>query len=250
MAEQNEDAKQIIDGILEDARGEAEKIRREAESRVEDRRMLLSGRVQRIKDDAVGEAKRRAEEIRRRTDAEISRAQRRNDLARRRDVIAAVEGEVHRRFEALSRGEAAGGVPGARDYTQVLTGWIVEGAIGLEGTRFTVSAGAGETSTVESLIADAERKATELSGREIHLDVAEQPHGETPGVIISSPDGRTIYDNRINARMRRHQSEIRGIIYETLFSEDSTAGGASAGSEAGGDGDDEDRGDDAHGADV
>lgn len=219
MAEQNDDAKQIIDGILEDARAEAEKIRSEAESRVEDRRMLLSGRVQRIKDDAVAEAKKRIEEVRRCTDAEIDRAQRRNDLARRRDVIAAVEAEVRRRFLVLSRGDHGETAAGDRDYTEILKEWIVEGAIGLEGTQFIVSAASGEKTTVESVIPDAARKATDLSGREIHLEVAEEPHGETPGVVVSSPDGRTLYDNRIDARMRRHQSEIRRIIYDMLFSE-------------------------------
>ena len=209
-ADTNRNAKQIIDGILADAREQAEKIKSEARSRVEDRRMLLSGRVQRVKDDAASEAKTRVEEINRRTDAEISRAQRRNELARRRDVMAAVQQRVRDRIVELSW-------DGGEDYRRAVTGWIVEGALGLAGTELTVAASAGEEDMLADLLPEAERVAREISGEEVSLTVADEPHGGSPGVVVASPDGRTIYDNRVDARIRRHETEIRRLVYEIMF---------------------------------
>ncbi|MFP4374233.1 MAG: V-type ATP synthase subunit E [Spirochaetaceae bacterium] len=210
-ADRNQDAKQIIDGILADAREEAEKIRSEAKSRVEDRRMLLSGRVQRVKDDAVSEAKKRIEEINRRTDAEISRAQRRGELARRREVLAGVQRRARERIVEMSR-------EGSDAYRQAMIGWIVEGVLGLEGTELTVSASAGETGLLDELLEEAQRTARVRSGREVSLTAAAVPHGGSPGVVVSSPDGRTLYDNRVDARIRRHEAETRRLVYEILFS--------------------------------
>lgn len=212
-----ENASQIIDGILEDARAEAEKIRNEAKSRVEDRRMLLSGRVQRVKDEAVSEAKKRIEEIDRRTAAEIGRAQRRNELGRRRDVLAAVEARVRERIVEMSR-------EGGDTYRRAFTGWIVEGALGLEGTEVVVSPAQGEQELLQEVLAEAQTAARELSGREVELTAAAEPHGGAPGVVTSVPGGRTLYDNRVDARMRRHEAAIRRIVYEVMFPEDGDGG--------------------------
>ena len=216
-ADRNQDAKQIIDGILADAREEAEKVRSEAKSRVEDRRMLLSGRVQRVKDDASSEAKKRIEEINRRTDAEISRAQRRGELARRRDVLAAVQRRARERIFEMGR-EASDA------YRQAMIGWIVEGALGLEGTELTVSVAAGETGLLDELLEEAQRTAREVGGRDVILTAAGEPHGGSPGVVVSSPDGRTLYDNRVDSRIRRHETEIRRLVYEILFTDDADGG--------------------------
>ncbi|MFO7781351.1 MAG: V-type ATP synthase subunit E family protein [Spirochaetia bacterium] len=226
-ADSNQDAKEIIDGILADAREEAEKIRSEAKSRVEDRRMLLSGRVQRVKDDAVSEAKKRIEEINRRTDAEISRAQRRNELARRRDVLAAVQQRARERIVEMSR-------EGSDAYRQAMIGWIAEGAIGLEGTELTVSVAAGETELLRDLLEEAQRTAREVGGRDVTLTAAAEPHAGSPGVVVSSPDGRTLYDNRVDSRIRRHETEIRRLVYEILFTDGD--GGSTGGGTADGDG--------------
>jgi vacuolar-type H+-ATPase subunit E/Vma4 len=216
-ADRNQDAKQIIDGILADAREEAEKVRSEAKSRVEDRRMLLSGRVQRVKDDASSEAKKRIEEINRRTDAEISRAQRRGELARRRDVLAAVQRRARERIFEMGR-------EGSDAYRQAMIGWIVEGALGLEGTELTVSVAAGETGLLDELLEEAQRTAREVGGRDVILTAAGEPHGGSPGVVVSSPDGRTLYDNRVDSRIRRHETEIRRLVYEILFTDDADGG--------------------------
>ncbi len=217
-ADSNQDAKQIIDGILADAREEAEKVRSEAKSRVEDRRMLLSGRVQRVKDDASSEAKKRIEEINRRTDAEISRAQRRGELARRRDVLAAVQRRARERIVEMSR-------DGSDAYRQAVIGWIVEGALGLEGTELTVSVAAGETGLLDELLEEAQRTAREVGRRDVTLTAAGEPHGGSPGVVVSSPDGRTLYDNRVDSRIRRHETEIRRLVYETLFTDGESGDG-------------------------
>ena len=221
-AGRNQDAKQIIDGILADAREEAEKVQNEAKSRVEDRRMLLSGRVQRVKDDASSEAKKRIEEINRRTDAEISRAQRRGELARRRDVLAAVQRRAREGIVGMSR-------EGSDAYRQAVIGWIVEGALGLEGTELTVSVAAGETGLLDELLEEAQRSVREVGGRDVILTAAVEPHGGSPGVVVSSPDGRTIYDNRVDARIRRHETEIRRLVYEILFSDDESGDGGAPG---------------------
>lgn len=220
MDEREDGSKQIIDGILEDARDEAEKVTREAESRVEDRRKLLNSRLQRIEDDAHKEAQRRADEINRQTEAELSRLERQNNLVLRRDVLAIVHERVVECLSALSRGETREGCRLERDYAEVLTGWIAEGVMGLDGTHFHVSgASADELSAVKAVLAEAARVVADRFGDEVTLEVASEPHGGSAGVVVTSADGRTLYDNRVDSRMRRHGSEVRGIVYDTLFSD-------------------------------
>jgi vacuolar-type H+-ATPase subunit E/Vma4 len=43
-------------------------------------------------------------------------------------------------------------------------------------------------------------------------------------VVASVPGGRTLYDNRVDARMRRHEAEIRRIVYESMFPETGDGG--------------------------
>ncbi|MFW5994970.1 MAG: V-type ATP synthase subunit E family protein, partial [Spirochaetia bacterium] len=186
MDEREDGSKQIIEGILEDARAEAEKIRREAESRVEDRRKLLHSRVQRTEDDAHKEAERRVDEIRRHAEAELSRVKRQRDLVLRRDVLSIVHERVIDCISALSRGETDNGCGIDRDFREVLTGWVAEGVMGLDGTHFSVSASSAELSALQAVLADAAALVAERFGDEVTLEVASERYGGSVGVVVTS----------------------------------------------------------------
>ncbi len=208
--DRNENAEQIIDGILQDAREEAERLRQEARSEVEDRRMLLDGRVRRVKDDAAAEAKKREEEIRRRSEAEISRAKRGNELSRRQEVVSAVERRARERVIEMGRRQSD-------DYRRALFGWTAEGALGLEGAELQVAPASGEEKLLDGVLPEAQREVARVSGREVTLRRAPRTHAGAAGVVVSDLEGRTLYDNGIDARLARHGTEIRRLVFDLMF---------------------------------
>jgi vacuolar-type H+-ATPase subunit E/Vma4 len=104
----------------------------------------------------------------------------------------------------------------------VLLGWIVEAAIGLGLPEATVNASAPELPLLEEgLLAEAERRVRELTGREVRLGRAEGDPLAGQGVVLLGRGGRLAYNNQVSTRLLRRQSEIRKMIYDGLWTKES-----------------------------
>ncbi|MFW5994912.1 MAG: hypothetical protein ACOCRN_02285, partial [Spirochaetia bacterium] len=82
-------------------------------------------------------------------------------------------------------------------------------------------ASSAELPALQAVLADAAALVAERFGDEVTLEPASDPHGGSVGVVVTSADGRTLYDNRVDSRLRRHENEVRRIVYDTLFSDTS-----------------------------
>jgi vacuolar-type H+-ATPase subunit E/Vma4 len=131
-------------------------------------------------------------------------------------ILLKLREEVLRRVLGRARDKLAAAVKQS-GYRQVLLGWIVEAAIGLNAPEATASVSAPERALLdEALLHEAEDEIKQLTGRNVSLKAAEGDPLVGQGVVLASTDGRVIFNNQVSTRFLRYQSEIRQIVYEAL----------------------------------
>ncbi len=201
----------LIRGIEEEARAEAERLlaaaRQAAGSRLRDAERQAAG----ILEEARRKAREQVESIRRRSASAITLQIRRIALRSRGEAILRVRERVDRRLQEMVRDPT---------YREILLGWIVEAAIGLNLPEARLSVSAGERRWIDGrLLRQAEEKVQALTGHPVRLEPSTQPPPAAQGVLLTSPDGRIAYNNQVPARIARSEPAIRRIIHEELFGE-------------------------------
>ncbi len=212
MAEEQKDKKRLIEGILDDARKEAGKIRKEADRSIEDRKKSVDVSIKRACQDAEERAKNQIAEIERQTEVAVSSAERRQELRLQKEVSAHVENEVKKRLADL--------VDTPR-YEQIVTGWIVEAAIGLNVPEAIVHASKRELPIVEKVLPEAEKTVGRLTGRSITLRLETENPETAQGILLADVDGKTAFNNQVSTRLLRYRNRIRTMIHNRLFKESS-----------------------------
>jgi vacuolar-type H+-ATPase subunit E/Vma4 len=126
--------------------------------------------------------------------------------------------------EVLSRvRRQLAGMIGTQEYREVLLAWIVEGAIGLDVEQATVNASAPERKKIDKrLLQDAQGKIAELTGRKVSLTLADGGPLIPQGVVLKAADGRVEFNNQVATRLLRRQSEIRKMIQDMLWKNESS----------------------------
>lgn len=103
-------------------------------------------------------------------------------------------------------------------YRSVLGGWIVEAMIGLDTEVAQVNASERERGLIDQkLLKEAEEKVKNRTGRSVRLRLSAQPPLRDQGIVVEAVDGRTAFNNQVDARIKRNQQKIRKLIYERLF---------------------------------
>jgi len=119
-----------------------------------------------------------------------------------------VQQSVKRRLEGLL---------GKPEYRDILAGWIIEAMIGLGAEKASVNASTEEMRIIDRpLLAKAEERVRELTGRKVRL----QKSGSAPllarGVVLEAEGGRLMFNNQVPTRMLRYRSEIRKLTADAL----------------------------------
>jgi vacuolar-type H+-ATPase subunit E/Vma4 len=212
--EQQPEDQDLIDGIAEDAAGEVERILGEAEKAAEDRKASAEDQARAVIQQEESKAEEQAGRIHRQSSSSLHMERRRRQLRLQEQAVQEVLKRARQRLaEAV----------GSPEYREVLLGWIVEAAIGLGASEATVNASAAERKQIDKrLLEKAQDKIRELSGRKVTL----QPTDEDPlipqGLVLRAADGRVVYNNQVATRMLRRQSEIRKIIQDALWQNESS----------------------------
>jgi vacuolar-type H+-ATPase subunit E/Vma4 len=198
----------LIKGIEDEAREEADRIVQEAQKTAEQRRKTAQERAESILREAEDKAKQQADRIKKHTDSRISAERRRISLQRQEEFLQETLTEVSRRLE--ERMERPG-------YREVLVGWIVEAAIGLNVKEAQVIASKKEMRFLDSdLLKRAAQELEALTGRKIDLKVADREPLLLQGVVVYAREGKLVFDNRVQTRLLRYRSEIRRVVYREL----------------------------------
>jgi vacuolar-type H+-ATPase subunit E/Vma4 len=197
------DKREVIEGILDQARKEADKILSDAESMTKVRRQTLESRADRIVSEAEERAEKESDRLTKKTDAAISAENRRASLSLEQQIYRRIIDVVRARFHELVGDDL---------YDEVLTGWIAEAAIGLGATEATVRVSARETDAAERVVEDAAETASTALGFTCSLSIDDSNPAPRQGVIATSADGETAYNNQLETRIARYETQIRSIV--------------------------------------
>jgi vacuolar-type H+-ATPase subunit E/Vma4 len=207
--QKQENLSALIEGIVQDASREAEKVLADAKKSASDRRKVADSQAAAIRKEGEELARRQAEEIASSQERTIAVELRRTRLRLREEMIARTLEGVRARLAALV---------GKPEYRQILADWITEAAIGLNAPGAEVNASKVERELIDNrLLRDAEKQVLKESGVEVALTLAEAPPHSLQGVTLTASDGRTAFNNQVETRLLRYQSEIRKIIHDRLF---------------------------------
>ncbi|MGM0431387.1 MAG: V-type ATP synthase subunit E [Spirochaetota bacterium] len=210
------DGSAVVEGILNEARSEAERLITQAEQSAAQRKAAFTKQKQRELEEAEREAKKRAEEV-------LSAARSRREIELRRRKLLLQERLSNQILQQASR--TIEKMLESKEYLQVLQDLLTEAAIGIRTEEAEVNASARERELItQSLLTDVQRQVEDISGRHISLKQSTNQPLSAQGVVLTSPDGSVAFSNQIPDRMRRYQSEIRHLIYSQLFDESRTEG--------------------------
>jgi vacuolar-type H+-ATPase subunit E/Vma4 len=206
-----EDKSRLIAGIEADARSEAEKIIEGARKAAEERLSAAGKRVEVILGEAEKKAEEQAEEAAKRTETAAAVENRRMSLRMRERIIRKAEDEARRRLASMI---------GEPEYTDILKGWIVEAAIGLNDSQPSISASKNEITLLsQPLLREVEKDVGDLTGRKIKLKVSKGPPLLDQGIVLTAADGKAVLNNQVTQRITRYRSEILKLVYKDLFGE-------------------------------
>lgn len=193
----------LINGILEDASQKAKDIVRKAEEE-----------CKKIIDEANEKAVKEAELEKRSYSVRLERIEQREESARKNiDRLSELKSldsaynlvmkEAEKRFADIVS---------SADFSRILISWIAEAAIGLDRKEAKVSF--SEKAPVdEGMLREAEKLVKKETGADVSLSL-DSSRVSSPGVILTSIDGKVSYNNQLDVRMRRYSRDIRRIIQE------------------------------------
>jgi vacuolar-type H+-ATPase subunit E/Vma4 len=204
---------ELIAGIAQDAEAEAQRLLEEATKAARERREAAEKQASGILEEARRKSAEQAQSLSRQIAATAKMEVKRIGLRVREQAARLVIERVRSRLERMI---------GSPEYREVLIGWVVEAAIGLSLAEAAVNASSAELALIdEGLLSGAQARVQELTGRQVHLFKAETDPLVGQGLVLIGREGRLAFNNQISTRLLRRQTEIRKIIYETLWKKES-----------------------------
>ncbi|MEX2720978.1 MAG: V-type ATP synthase subunit E [Candidatus Wukongarchaeota archaeon] len=196
------------EGILSDAKAEAEEFIEKAKAEVEE---ILS--------KAEEKAQKEAQEILARGERELEAEKRRSlgkiRLAEKMRKLKAMEEHIDKAFEETL--ESLRELARTSDYKEILANFIVEGGIGLGGGELKVMARKEDIKDINAgQLAEVIAKET---GNETTVSLSEANVNCAGGVIVQLKDGSIVIDNTFEARLERDRRDLRVKIAKILFEE-------------------------------
>ncbi len=198
----------LISGIQNEARQEAEKIVADARAQGVQRVKQAETRAQSILTDAGEKARDRAESERKRILSGLNVEINRYHLQCREHLLREIR---DRSVGLLSKMVHDSG------YRDILLGWIVEAAVGLGADSAFVNTSASELPLIDPrLLREAEGEIKRITGKSVGLSLSQDRPLTDQGVELISADGRTAFNNQVSKRIARNESRIREMIYSAV----------------------------------
>ncbi len=200
---------ELISGIEKDARKRAEEIIGEARKRAEEKIRFAKQKVKSILDEADARAKEQSESVRKKVLGGMSLEAKRRSMKLRDSVLQAVIARAREKLNALVQ---------KPDYKNILKDWIVEAALGLGTDRAVVHTTEVEKKMIDAkLLYAAENEVKKITGRPVSISLPDGPPLSGQGVLLSSSDGKTAFNNQVSTRLLRKQRDIQIQLYKLLF---------------------------------
>jgi vacuolar-type H+-ATPase subunit E/Vma4 len=206
--ENDEARKEIIHGISADADARAAAVVEEAKKARDERIKAAERQAERIKAEAEEKADRQVAAIENEAATRLSAAKRRLQLEMMEKIYQSVLSRCRAKLSELVGTEAYGGI---------LENWITEAVVGLRAQSSVIDCSAPERETASAVLKRAETRAGEILGYPVSLSLADTPPPARQGVTVTAADGRTAFNNQVESRLFRFQTEIRKLVHDRLF---------------------------------
>lgn len=201
----------IISGIEADALAEERQIIKDAETQAAEKKAYTQKKIESILNEAQKEGMEQSEKLKKKILSSVQLEVRRSSLNVRGQVLKEVLSRVEQKFQSLIHDNC---------YKSILTSWITEAAIGLDAVSAKISASEDELPMINfDLISEVTEKVREKTGKHIVLQLSKGPAWDSQGIVLTSDDGRTAYNNQVRTRMLRKERDIRMSIYNALFTD-------------------------------
>lgn len=201
--------REFLDQILSAAREEADKLITEAESRAEARRMAARRQAETIEGETgkqlEGERSRRVKLA----DQRISSEKRRRELQLKDSFMADALEKTREELLAMTASDS---------YSVILAGWVKEAVLGLGADKVELNGRPREREIMTpSWLRLREEEIKDTYGRQVSLELSPESALIPAGVVARQKEGRLVFNNQIDTRILRKQSELRKVIYQELF---------------------------------
>lgn len=202
----------LISGIETDARAEQEKIIKEAQTQVAEKRKYSSKKIESLLDEARTKAQEQAEAAKNKIISTAEREVKRRSMHIRNTVMQDILDRVEKKL---------GSMTGDENYRSTLIGWLTEAAIGLDTESAHVNASPEELKLIDGkMLSEVTERVRKQTGGQVELTISDAEPLQSQGVILTAADGRTAFNNQVKTRMLRNRREIQTLIYNTLFTDD------------------------------
>jgi len=206
-----EGSRAIISGIEMEAQEEVERILSEAKNNADQRREYAKKQAKSILEEAEKKAAEQSKAVKTRMLSGVAIEVRRTSMGAMESIFNEIIGRVKVQLGGLVR--SAG-------YSKVICNWIIEAAVGLGAETALVNASADERALIDKdLLKEAEQKVEKILVSPVKLVVSDDTPLRSQGVMLTAANKRTAFNNQVEARLRRRQSEIRAMVYEKIFGE-------------------------------
>lgn len=206
----------LIASIEADAHAEEAKILQDAADQATQREQYTNKKIESIFNEAHRKAAQQGQILHDKAVAQAELEIKRRRLRARNDIIGRIMSMAE---EKLAR------TIGNDTYREVLIGWIVEAALGLNVPAAILNASAQERALIESsLLEEVQARVERSRGQSMTIKLADGPALASQGIILTAQNGRTAYNNQVKTRLLRQQREIQRLIHDALFAEEMEEG--------------------------
>jgi len=209
MKTSSDDRSELISGITLDAKQEAKRIIEDAEKTAADKQMSKEMQIKSIDRDTAKKIEQQVSVIEKNSASAISVEKKRVVLKIREKVINNVVEKVR---------DIIGEIGKSKDYPEILRGWILDAAIGLGEEEAVINGSAKELEILsDSFLRETEKRYFDLTGGRIHLVKSDKNPLFAQGVVLTSMNSKTAFNNQVPTRLLRYQAEMRKTIHKEFF---------------------------------
>ena len=209
MKTSSDDRSELISGITLDAKQEAKRIIEEAEKTASDKQMSKDMQIKSIDRDTAKKIEQQVAVIEKNSASAISVEKKRVVLKIREKVINNVIEKVR---------DIIGEIGKSKDYPEILRGWILDAAIGLGEDEAVINGSVKELEILsDSFLRETEKRYFDLTGGKIHLVKSDKNPLFAQGVVLTSRNNKTAFNNQVPTRLLRYQAEMRKTIHKEFF---------------------------------
>ena len=209
MKSSSEDRSELIAGIRRDAEAEAQRIIEDAEKTAADKMQAKEMQIKSIERETAKKADRQINVIEKNSISSIKVEKKRIALQIREKLINTVIDKVQDKIRAKADSD---------EYEEILKGWILEAAVGLGEEKVEVNGSKRELEIMtDSYIKDVEQKYHDLTGGKIEILKSDKNPLFAQGIVLTSVNHKTAFNNQVPTRLLRYQSEMRKTIHSEFF---------------------------------